>query len=117
MTDRITIRDLEIECIVGTQPKERVTPQTVRINIVLECDLAPAAKSDDIADTVDYKLLKNRLVEAIERSDFYLIERMAEHVAGMCLEEARVQAVTVTVDKPGALTGARSVAVEITRKR
>ena len=117
MTDRIYMRDLEVRCIVGIRPKERVTKQTVRINLVLECDLARAGRSDRIEDTVDYKVLKDRLVREVGASQHFLIEKMAAHVAGICLEDRRVKAVTVTVDKPGALTGARSVAVEIRRRR
>ena len=77
----------------------------------------PAGASDRIGDTVDYKVLKDRIVDEIGGSQHFLIEKLAEHVAGLCLDDARVRAVTVTVDKPGALTGARSVAVEITRHR
>lgn len=115
--DRIHIRDLEVECIIGTQPKERVARQTVRINIEMFVDLSVAAASDQIEDTIDYKVLKDRLLEVIGASDYFLIERMAERVASLCLEDERVQSVGVSVDKPGALTGARSVAVEITRSR
>ena len=115
MADKIYVRDLAIDCIIGIEPKERIAKQTVVINLVLTADLAPAAQSDRIEDTVDYKDLKNRLLDDIGASDFLLIERMAEHIAAMCLSDSRVTRATVTVDKPGALTGARSVAVEITR--
>ncbi len=115
MSDRIYVRDLEIDCIIGTQPKERIAKQAVRINIAMSCDLSIAAASDTIDDTVDYKILKDRLVSEIGESNYFLIERMADHVARICLEDTRVSSVTVAVDKPGALTGARSVAVEITR--
>ena len=108
---------MEIDCIIGTQPKERVSKQTVSISLVLECNLARAGKSDYIEDTVDYKLLKDHIVSEISKSDFFLIERMATHVADLCLKADEVYSVTVTVDKLGALTGAKSVAVEITKRR
>lgn len=117
MNDRIHVRDLQVPCIIGIFPKERLAKQTVLLNLVLECDLAPAARSDRIEDTVDYKTLKDRLVGEIGRSEHFLIERLAQHAADLCLADIRVRAVTVTVDKPGALTGARSVAVEIRRER
>ena len=115
--DKIFIRDLTVNCIIGILPRERVTPQQVQLNLVLECDLSAAAASDDIADTVDYKQLKDAIVERVERSEELLIERLAQRVADLCLEHPRVQRVTVCLDKPGALTRARSVAVEITRER
>jgi FolB domain-containing protein len=117
MSDRIHIRDLAVTCIVGIMPKERVEPQTILLNIAMAGDLAPAGRSDRLEDTIDYKVLKNRIVDALAGTGYFLIETLAERVARLCLEDRRVNAVTVCVDKPGALTGARSVAVEITRTR
>jgi FolB domain-containing protein len=117
MSDTIRLRDLDLCCLIGTQPDERKYKQNVVLNVVLECDLAPAGRSDRIEDTVNYKHLKRTIVDLVENSNFYLIERIADRVAALCLEHQRVQAVTVTVDKPGALTRASSVAVEIRRTR
>lgn len=115
--DKIHIRDLKVLCIIGTNPHERVEEQEVCINITMECDYAAACQSDDIADTVNYKTLKDELVAYVGASDFFLIEKLAEEIASRCLADERVGQVTVSVDKPGALTGARSVAVEIERSR
>jgi FolB domain-containing protein len=115
--DRIHIRDLTVRCIVGINDWEREKKQDVIINLTLWADLEKACAGDSIENTVNYKTLKNRIVEMIERSEFQLIERMAESVAGLCMEEPLVQRVDVTVDKSGALRFAGSVAVEITRTR
>ena len=66
---------------------------------------------------MDYKDLRNRISSAVEVSEYFLIERMAEAIAELCLADPRVERVDVTVDKPGALRFARSVGVEITRTR
>ena len=115
--DRIYIRDLALRCIIGLYPEERKTKQDVIINIVLETDLRAAGKSDSLTDTVDYKAIKMRILEFVERSNFKLIESLAEGIAAICLKDIKGHAVTVTIDKPGALRFCRSVAVEITRKR
>ncbi len=115
--ERIYIRDLTVPCIIGINPRERVEPQDVVINIRMDCDLKAACASDDIADTVNYKTLKDELVSFCGRSSFFLIERLADEIASRCLADPRVQRVTVGVDKPGALTGARSVALELERCR
>ncbi len=115
--DKIYIRDLAVECIVGTKPEERQAKQRVLINIALETDMAFAARSDHIEDTLNYKVLKDRIVEMVEQSNCYLIERLAAKIGDVCLGDRRAQSATVTVDKPDALTGARSVGVEITRTR
>ncbi len=115
--DRIHIRDLSVHCIIGINPEERVEKQEVVINLTLHADLAEAARTDRIEDTVDYKGVKNEVREAVERSDFFLLERLAEHVAEIALRPAQVQRVDVSVDKPGALSFTRSVAVEMTRAK
>lgn len=117
MRDRILIRDLQANCIVGTNPRERVTRQNVVINIALECSHAQAARTDRLEDTIDYVNLRNRVLALVEESRFYLIERLADRICALCLDDPRVAAATVSVDKPEALTGARSVAVEVHRVR
>ena len=116
--DFIHIRDLSIRCIIGIFPEERVTLQEVVLNLRLGTDaISAAARSDDIADTIDYKALKQRIRALVEASSFNLIETLADRVAALCLEDPRTLEVRVTVDKPGALRFARSVAVEVTRRR
>ncbi len=115
--DRIHIRDLMCRCIVGIYPDERREKQDVIIDITLWADYRAACRSDDIADTVDYKAIKKQVIRMVEDSSFQLIERLAEEIAGICLANPRVEKVAVSVDKPGALRFARSVAVEIVRAR
>lgn len=115
--DRVYIRDLACRCIVGINDDERVNKQDITINIVLHADLRKACRSDNIADTVDYKGVKKNVLRAVEQSQFFLVERLAERVAEVCFEAPLVQRVEVTVDKPGALRFARSVAVHISRDR
>jgi FolB domain-containing protein len=113
--DRIRIHDLAVRCIVGIRDWERTTRQGVLINVTLYADLSEACRTDEIIKTIDYKLVKDRIIKAVEDSEFQLVEGLAQEVAGICLSEPRVERVDVTVDKPGALRFARSVAVEITR--
>lgn len=115
--DRIHIRQLRLRCIIGVFPEERREKQDVLLSLTLHADLSKPCRSDEIADTVDYKELKKRIVNRVEASEFYLIERLAEEVAGLALDTEGVRQVDVTVDKPGALRFAESVAVEITRIR
>ena len=115
--DKIYIRDLTVVCIIGVDPRERSRKQQVVLNVTLECDLSKAGKSDSIQDTVDYKVIKDRIVHYVENSRHLLLERMADQAAEICLEFKGVHGVTVTVDKPGVLAHARSVAVEIYRTR
>lgn len=115
--DTVFIRDLALRCVIGVFPEERRDRQDVIFNIALACDCRPAAASDRLEDAVDYKSLKQKILTVVEGSAFQLIETLAERVAAICLEDPRVHRATVSVDKPGALRFARSVAVEVVRSR
>ena len=115
--DKIHIRDLLIRCIVGIYDWEREKKQDVLINITLYANLKTACQTDRIEDTVDYKAIKQKVVDMVESSSYMLVERLAERVAEICLENPQVKRVKVLVDKTGALRFARSVGIEIVREQ
>ena len=111
--DKIRIKDLVVRTIIGTKDEERREKQDVIINVTLRTDLAVAGRSDRIEDTVNYRSVKKRIYTMAEQSRYHLNEGMAEKIADICLEDKRIAAVEVSVEKPGALRYARSVGVEI----
>ncbi len=115
--DRIIISDLLVRTIIGVNDSERKGKQDVVINLSLSTDLAAAGKSDRIEDAVDYRALNKKIIGMVEGSQFYLVEALAQAVADLCLENPAVREARVRVEKPGALRFARSVGVEILRKR
>ena len=115
--DRIHIRDILLRCIIGINEEERREKQDVLINICLHADLSKAGRTDDRADTVDYKAVKQRILALVENSRYYLVEAFAEAIARECLQFDLVEQVDVTVEKPGALRFARTVGVEISRQK
>mgnify|MGYP001234648032 CR=1 FL=1 len=115
--DKIYIRDLQVRCIIGIEPEERREKQDILVNIVLYTDCSIPGKTDNIIDALDYKKVKKTILKYVENSSFYLIEKLAEEIATICLSFEKVKGVTVTIDKPGVLRFARSVAVEITRMK
>ena len=115
--DKIYIRDLALRCIIGVNHDERTEKQDVIINVILFTDTRKAGQTDILEDSVDYKKVKKTILSLVEKSTFLLIEKLAEEIAKVCLDDSKVQQVNVTVDKPGALRYTRSVAVEIVRTR
>jgi len=113
--DKIRISDLLLRCIIGINDWERTQKQDVLINVVLYTDLSKPGRTDDIADAVDYKKVKGEIIEMVEKSSFNLIERLAGEIAKICLAHTTIKAVSVRLDKPGALRFAKSVGVEILR--
>jgi len=117
MTDQIHICDLHLRTIIGVNDEERRDRQDVLINLTLDTDTRAAGHSDDINDAFNYRTLAKRVIGLVENSQFYLVEKLAAEVARLCLEDARVERVRVSVDKPGALRFARSVGVTLERGR
>ena len=115
--DRIFLRGLEIECIIGFIEWERRIKQTVVIDLELPVDCARAAQSDDVADTVDYKKVSKRIIGFVETSEFKLVETLAHKMAMLIIEEFGVEWVRLSVNKPGAIRGSRDVGISLERTR
>ncbi|TQV64464.1 MAG: dihydroneopterin aldolase [Halothiobacillaceae bacterium] len=113
--DIVFIADLRIETIIGIYDWERVTPQTVRLDLEMGWDNRAPAAGDDIAKALDYKSVSHRIVDYIRESQFLLVETMAEKVAEIVMTEFGSPWVRVRVAKPGAVRGAAEVGVEIER--
>lgn len=117
--DRITVTGIEVFAHHGVLAHERELGQRFVVDLVLELDLAPAAASDDVADTVHYGELAVAIVESVERDPVDLIETVAERVAAVVLAHRAVERVEVTVHKPEAPIPVpfADVAVAIERSR
>jgi dihydroneopterin aldolase len=117
MGDRIYLRDLRTETIIGIYDWERKIRQTVSFDFEFPADIRRAAKSDRIEDTLDYKKVAKRVLAFVEASEYHLVETLAEEVARLILREFSVEWVRLTLNKPGAVRGSRDVGVVIERSR
>lgn len=115
--DVIFLHDLRVLTIVGISDWERKIRQTVSIDLEMGSDIKRAAASDDIDDTLNYKLVAKRVQQFVAESSFQLVETMAEKIAEIILGEFDVPWVEVRVNKPGAIRGARDVGVKIRREK
>ena len=117
MGDRIYLRDLRTETIIGIYDWERKIRQTVSFDFEFPADIRRAAKTDKIEDTLNYKSVAKRVLAFVETSEYQLVETLAEEVARLILKEFSVEWVKVNVNKPGAVRGSRDVGVMIERSR
>lgn len=113
--DIVFIHDLQIQTVIGIYDWERKIRQTISLDIEMATDISKAAKSDDIEDTLSYKTVAKRLIEFIEQSEFELVEALAERICSIVMEEFSVPWVKLTLHKPGAVRGSKSVGVIIER--
>jgi dihydroneopterin aldolase len=113
--DIIFIRDLRIDTVIGIYDWERSIKQTVHIDLELATDIARAAASDRIEDTLNYKAVAKKVIVFVEESSFQLVETLAERIVALVREEFSVAWVRLTLNKGGAVRGAQGVGVIIER--
>ncbi|MCK5014225.1 MAG: dihydroneopterin aldolase [Candidatus Omnitrophica bacterium] len=113
----IRITNLKLRAVIGTNDWERDCKQDVLINVEIGFDASKASESDQIKDTIDYKALTKRIIQVVEPSNFFLLEKLAKRVLNIIMENPLVKKATVRIDKPLALRFADSVSVELNERR
>jgi 7,8-dihydroneopterin aldolase/epimerase/oxygenase len=113
--DIVFISDLRVRTIIGIYEWERRVRQSISLDLEMGAEIARAAATDAIEDTLNYKAVSKRLIEFVEASEFQLVETLAERIAAIVLTEFNVPWLRLTVHKPGAVRGSRDVGVVIER--
>jgi dihydroneopterin aldolase len=115
--DRVFIRELRADTVIGVYDWERDIRQTVVLDLEMEMasDNLRAAGSDQIDDALDYAAISTRVLSFIENSEFQLIETMAEEIAALIMREFHVPWLRLRLSKPGAVAQAKDVGVLIER--
>lgn len=105
MSDRITLTGIEVTACHGVLASEKVEPQRFIADIVMECDLSRAGRSDDLTHTISYAEIAQEMQRILAGPSVELIESLAEHIARAVLVRPMVEAVEVTIHKPQAPAG------------
>ena len=115
--DRIFLRGLRVDCIIGFIDWERQLRQTLEIDLEFPVDCARAAERDEVDDSTDYKQVAKRVLQFVEASEFRLVETLAHRLALLLIEEFGLDWLRITINKPGAIRHSRDVGVSILRRR
>src|SRR3954463_13583905 len=102
MADRIELRGLRVRGNHGVFEHERRDGQDFVVDVTVWVDLAAAAASDDLADTVDYGALAQLAADVVAGPPRNLIETVAAEIADAVMADERLHAVEVVVHKPDA---------------
>ncbi len=113
----IHIKNLRLRAVIGVFDWEREVQQDIVINAKIHFDGTQAAATDDIEQTFDYKAITKQVIKEVEHSRFHLLEKLAERILAVIMEDPRVEAASVEVDKPHALRFADSVSVSCEARR
>ncbi len=115
--DKIFIKDLAVNGIIGINDWERVNEQPILINVTLYGDISAVGSSDNLEEGVNYRSVAKKLIAHAQSAQRFTVEALATDLARLCLEEEGVEKVTMRVEKPGAVRYSESVGVEIERSR
>jgi 7,8-dihydroneopterin aldolase/epimerase/oxygenase len=113
--DHIFIRDFRLQTLIGFHRRERVVPQTIRIDLEIGIANAAVFASDKVADCIDYDKVTARIRE-VASEHVNLVETLAERVARLVLDEFEAAWVKVSIAKLGILKDAGLVGVTIERR-
>jgi dihydroneopterin aldolase len=116
--DRIVLEGMSFNGKHGVRPAERERAQEFTVDIDLEADLSAAGRTDEVGDTIDYRLVHAIAKETIEGESVKLLETLAARIADRVLELPRVKVVRVRVSKrPASMVPIEAAAVHISRTR
>ncbi len=100
----IIIKNLKVNCIIGTKPEERINKQEIILDITFSYDMSKAADTDNLEFAVDYESLKNRVVSFVEDSSYLLVEKLTTEIKNIILkEDDKIDKVSLLLKKPNAL--------------
>jgi 7,8-dihydroneopterin aldolase/epimerase/oxygenase len=114
--DFIFIEDMRVEAHVGIYDRERAAPQTLDLTLTFGVP-DEAAQDDDIAKTIDYAVVIQRVRDELAARHFNLLETLGEYLIGLLLDEFRAPWVKVSIAKVGIARGVKRVGVQIERAR
>lgn len=118
MNDRLIIRGLRVPARIGVTAEERAEPQMLLLSVEVAADLAKAASSDDLTDTIDYDALITEIATIVRTTEVELLERMAELVIGTVSSIRAAYGVSVEImkEKVPVEEDVASVAIRIERR-
>ena len=113
---KLTLNGLAVECVIGERPDERERLQRLCVDVELEIP-DRAAETDDLADTVDYAALAEKIRMALVAAKCRMIERAAKVACAACLADPKAVAARVRVTKAGSVPGLASATAVYERER
>ena len=113
--DIVFIRDLRVDTIIGVYDWERQVKQTLVFDIDMATNIRKAAATDNIEFALNYHAVSLRVVDYVKSQHVLLVETLAENVATLIRNEFHVPWLRLTLTKPNAVLGAKSVGIIIER--
>jgi len=115
--DKISLHGLIVPSRLGIHPWEQQIEQSLEISLTYACDAKKIANCDDITQAIDYSALSQAIAKFTQTNHFQLLETLAEKLADNLLQQFHMPWLQLNIKKLAAIPGAKSVAIDIERKR
>ena len=114
--DKLFIHGLMVDALIGVYPEERNKKQPMCIDVELAVDIKKAAQTDNVDDAVCYETLVNAITAFVEKSQYFLIEALAENLIQHLFEKFPTPWIKLSICKPGIMPGVKVVGLVIERE-
>lgn len=115
--DKIFIRGLTVETLIGIHAWEQRTPRPLIFDLELGTDIREAASSDNVRDTIDYQAVSEAVAKFTKDNPVGLLETLAERLSRQLFRQFPILSLKLSINKPGAVAGVKAMGVEIDRRR
>ncbi|MEM1398048.1 MAG: dihydroneopterin aldolase [Pseudomonadota bacterium] len=117
-TSRVVfLRNLRLHAYIGAYEHEQNAPQPVVIDIAIDVRQPKGDVDDDLSKVLCYDKIHQGVKRLLSENHINLVETLAERVCNFVLEHPMASAVTVSVEKPAAITAADGVGVRLRREK
>ncbi len=113
--DIIFIKSLKVDTVIGIYDWERKIRQDITLDIEMSANITKASQTDAVEQTVDYKVVAKKIIAFVQKSNYQLVETLAEKICELILGEFNINWVKLTLNKGSVLKGAMGVGVIIQR--
>ncbi len=115
--DKIFIRGLTVETLIGLHAWEQRTPRPLIFDLELGTDIREAASSDNVRDAIDYQAVSEAVAKFTQENPVGLLETLAERLSRQLFRQFPILSLKLSINKPGAVAGVKAMGVEIDRRR
>ena len=113
----ILIKDFIINEIIGIHKHEKINKQKIIFNIVIDVNKNTLPDENNISSIVDYEKITNKLENLTKYKNYNFLESLAEDSFKEIFEDKRINSIKIKIEKPDAITNAKSVGVEVFKNR
>tara|TARA_B110000438_G_scaffold215303_1_gene207620 strand:- start:756 stop:1184 length:429 start_codon:yes stop_codon:yes gene_type:complete len=117
ITRTVLIKDFLVNEIIGIHKHEKIKKQKIIFNVIIDVNQNTLPNDNDLKSIIDYEKITNKLKNLAKNKNYNFLESLAEDSFKKIFEDKRINSVKIKIEKPEAITNAKSVGVEVYKSR